>query len=70
MPSGVSRYMCRGGLPGSLGSHEVSSSFRSARRMRIGYSVPDFSGNNILAIPTAKGDDIDAPFDAAEVLHV
>src|SRR5450755_2587984 len=43
MPPGVSRYKCRGGLPISAVSHEVSSSFHSARRMRIGYRVLDFS---------------------------
>jgi hypothetical protein len=41
-PAGVSRYKCRGGLPGSVVSQDVSSSLRSAIRMRIGYRVPDF----------------------------
>jgi len=41
-PFGVSRYRCRGGLPGPVASHDVSSSSRSAKRKRIGYSVPDF----------------------------
>jgi hypothetical protein len=35
-------YRCRGGLPGSVVSQDVSSSLRSAIRMRIGYRVPDF----------------------------
>src|SRR6266545_2343649 len=43
-PSAVRRYMCRGGRPAAAaGSQRVSSSSRSARRIRIGYSVPDAS---------------------------
>jgi hypothetical protein len=41
-PAEVSRYMCRGGLPASTVSQDDSNSVRSARRMRIGYKVPDF----------------------------
>jgi Transposase len=43
----VSLYMCRGGLPASGVSQRVSKSARSrsrsAKRIRIGYKVPDFS---------------------------
>lgn len=43
--SDVHRYMCRGGLPSAAGSSQrVWSHPDSARRMRIGYRVPDFSG--------------------------
>src|SRR5271169_6500951 len=42
-PEAVSLYMCRGGLPASVVSQRVSKSARSAKRIRIGYKVPDFN---------------------------
>jgi hypothetical protein len=34
--------MCLGGLPGSASSHRVSRRAYSAKRINIGYKVPDF----------------------------
>lgn len=41
-PSAVSRYMCLGGLPGSVCSQRVARMPCSAKRIKIGYNVPDF----------------------------
>jgi hypothetical protein len=41
-PSTVSRYMCLGGLPGSVCSQRVARMACSAKRIKIGYNVPDF----------------------------
>src|ERR1022692_687802 len=42
-PVAVSLYMCRGGLPAAGVSQRVSKSARSAKRIRMGYKVPDFN---------------------------